>query len=203
TSMVSVRAVGTMVRPAYILTADQPDPDSTPGNNVAGEDDQASVTLTIASADLALTKTVSDAAPNVGSDITFTLSVRNDGPDSATGVTVRDALPAGLTFVSATPAADYDAATGIWTIGTIAPEQTVTLEVVATATAAGSLSNTAEVLTSDQPDPDSTPGNNVEDEDDQATLVIIAQQADLSLTKTVDDISPNPRQVVAFTITLA
>src|SRR5690606_33178018 len=144
---------------------------------------------------LSLTKTVSDAAPNVGSDITFTIAVRNDGPNTATGVTVRDSLPAGLAFVSATPAADYDAATGIWTVGAIDPEQTVTLEVVATATAAGSLSNTAEVLTSDQPDPDSTPGNSVEDEDDQATLVVVAQQADLSLTQTVDDASPNPGQV--------
>jgi len=203
TTTVRVDAVGTIVNTAEVLTADQPDPDSTPGNNVPGEDDQASVTLTIASADLSLTKTVSDAAPNVGSDVTFTLSVHNDGPNDATGVTVRDALPAGLTFVSATPAANYDPATGIWTIGPIAPEQTVALEVVATAAAAGSLSNTAEVLTSDQPDPDSTPGNNVEGEDDQATLVIVAQQADLSLTKTVDDASPNPGQVVTFTITLA
>ncbi len=203
TTTVRVDAVGSIVNTAELLTADQPDPDSTPGNNVPGEDDQASVTLMIASADLALTKTVSNTTPNVGSDVTFTISVRNDGPNAATGVTVRDALPDGLTFVSAMPAADYDPATGIWTIGAIAPEETVTLAVVATAAAAGSLSNTAEVLTSDQPDPDSTPGNNVEDEDDQATLVIIAQQADLSLTKTVDDASPNRGQVVAFTITLA
>src|SRR5690606_26727340 len=127
TTTVRVDAAGTIVNTAEILTADQPDPDSTPGNNVPGEDDQASVTLTIASADLSLTKTVSDTAPNVGSDVTFTISVHNAGPNDATGVTVRDALPAGLTFVSATPAADYDPATGIWTIGTIAPEQTVTL----------------------------------------------------------------------------
>lgn len=200
---VRVDAVGTIVNTAEVLTADQPDPDSTPGNNLADEDDQASVTLTIASADLVLTQTVSDTAPNVGSDITFTITVRNDGPNTATGVTVRDALPAGLMFVSATPATDYNAATGIWTVGTLAPEQSVTLEIVATATAAGSLSNTAEIVTSDLPDPDSTPDNGVEDEDDQVTLVVVAQQADLSLTQSVNDASPNPGQVVTFTVTLA
>ena len=54
-------------------------------------------------ADLSVTKTVSDATPNVGDQITFTVTLSNQGPDAATGVEVTDLLPAGLTFVSATP----------------------------------------------------------------------------------------------------
>ena len=54
-------------------------------------------------ADLAVTKTVSDATPNVGDQITFTVTLTNSGPDAATGVQVTDLLPAGLTFVSADP----------------------------------------------------------------------------------------------------
>jgi uncharacterized repeat protein (TIGR01451 family) len=54
-------------------------------------------------ADLALTKTVSDATPNVGDTVTFTVTLADLGPDPASGVTVTDLLPAGLTSVSATP----------------------------------------------------------------------------------------------------
>ena len=45
-----------------------------------------------------MTKTVSDATPNVGDQITFTVTLSNQGPDAATGVQVTDLLPAGLTF---------------------------------------------------------------------------------------------------------
>jgi large repetitive protein len=54
-------------------------------------------------ADLSVTKTVSDATPNVGDQITFTVTLTNAGPDAATGVQVTDLLPAGLSFVNATP----------------------------------------------------------------------------------------------------
>ena len=73
-------------------------------------------------ADLSVTKTVSDATPNVGDQITFTVTLTNQGPDTATGVQVTDLLPAGLTFVSATPSqGSYDSATGLWTVGTVSP----------------------------------------------------------------------------------
>ena len=49
-------------------------------------------------ADLSVTKTVSNATPNVGDQITFTVTLSNQGPDAATGVQVTDLLPAGLTF---------------------------------------------------------------------------------------------------------
>ena len=78
---------------ATISDADQFDPNT--GNNTA------SATETPQQADLAVTKTVSDATPNVGDPITFTVTLTNSGPDAATGVQVTDLLPAGLTFVSA------------------------------------------------------------------------------------------------------
>ena len=71
-------------------------------------------------ADLSLTKTVDDPTPTVGDTVAFTLTLSNAGPDAATGVTVTDLLPAGLTFVSATPSqGTYAAATGLWTVGTV------------------------------------------------------------------------------------
>src|SRR5690606_23213504 len=54
-----------------------------------------------ATADLAIVKTVDNTLPNVGENVTFTLTVFNAGPDDATGTIVNDLLPSGLTLVSA------------------------------------------------------------------------------------------------------
>ena len=62
----------------------------------------ASSTVTPQRADLVLTKTVSDPTPNVGDQVTFTLTLSNAGPDPATGVRLAELLPAGFSFVSAT-----------------------------------------------------------------------------------------------------
>ena len=86
---------GPRTNTATVGAADQFDPVS--GNN------SASATETPEQADLALGKTVSDARPNVGDTVTFTVTLTNLGPDPATGVQVTDLLPAGLTFASATP----------------------------------------------------------------------------------------------------
>ena len=68
-------------------------------------------------ADLSLTKTASDLSPDFGDDITFTVSLTNDGPDAATGVVVEDLLSSGFAFVSAMPSIGmYDEDTGLWTI---------------------------------------------------------------------------------------
>jgi uncharacterized repeat protein (TIGR01451 family) len=146
------------------------DPDSTPNDNTG--DDRASVTIDApAAADLRLAKTASAALVNVGQNVTFRLTLTNDGPDTATGVTVRDQLPAGLTFVSATASqGTFNNTTGDWTVGDVANGASVTLDIVATLTTAGAKTNTAQVTASGTFDPDSTPGDNTGD--DSATVSV-------------------------------
>ena len=43
-------------------------------------------------ADIAVTKTVNNATPSVGQDVTFTITVTNNGSVNATGVQVTDLL---------------------------------------------------------------------------------------------------------------
>ncbi len=200
----SVDSIGIKTNTAQVSGADQADSDSTPNNSVAAEDDQASVSLTPQVADLSLIKTVSNATPNVGQNVTYTITASNAGPNSATNVSVTDLLPAGMTFVSNTPSqGTYNSTTGVWTVGTIANAGSATLQLVATVASVGIKSNTAQVRTADQADPDSTPNNSVAAEDDQATVSLTPQIADLSLTKTADTATPNVGANVAFTLTLA
>ncbi|OWP74638.1 hypothetical protein BWG23_13365, partial [Flavobacterium oreochromis] len=96
--------------------------------------------------DLGIVKTVSNATPNVGSNVTFTLTVTNTGISNATGVTVNDLLPSGYTFVGSLPSVGtYNSGTGVWSIGGLANGAIATLNIVATVKATGNYANTATV----------------------------------------------------------
>ncbi|GAA1246045.1 putative repeat protein (TIGR01451 family) [Microbacterium phyllosphaerae] len=64
---------------------------------------QEALTPVNQAADLAITKTLDTSPLVAGQPVTFTIGVTNNGPQTATGVTVTDAVPAGLTAVQATP----------------------------------------------------------------------------------------------------
>ncbi|MCS6948583.1 MAG: SpaA isopeptide-forming pilin-related protein, partial [Steroidobacteraceae bacterium] len=126
-------------------------------------------------ADLALTKSANPPRLNIGQPITFTIALTNAGPTLATGVVVRDRLPAGFSYRSSNATlGTYDSASGVWNVGTIAAGQTATLQITAVTEPNGPYANTAEVAASGVADPDSTPGNGVAGEDDQSTVVVVA-----------------------------
>lgn len=112
------------------------------------------------SADLRITK--SDSPDPVGTDsrLTYTIGVRNFGPDTATNVIVRDRLPSQVTFVSANPSqgsCDVNGRTVTCDLNSIGfgdyyDEQATIAIVVRTPGKPGKLSNTASV-TSDASDP--------------------------------------------------
>jgi uncharacterized repeat protein (TIGR01451 family) len=156
-------------------------------------------------ADLSLTKAVDNPTPAVGQQVTFTITVSNAGPADATGVAVTDLLPAGLSFGSASASqGNYDSGTGVWTVGTLLGLTSATLTITATVTSAGVKINTAEVTASDLFDPNSAVNNHDPTEDDQASVSVTPLQefADLGLTKTVDNPTPNVGDTITFTITL-
>lgn len=78
-------------------TGTQPDSN---GEVIAGLVVLGEIVLGGARADLALTQTVSPTSVAANANLTYTLTVRNNGPDAASFVTVTDNLPAGLTYVS-------------------------------------------------------------------------------------------------------
>ena len=111
-------------------------------------------------ADLSLDLSVTNSAPTAETNVTFTLNLVNAGPDSATGVIVKDVLPSGFTFVDATTATGtYDDSTGTWNVGTLGPANGATLDIEATVHATGLHTNTAEVTQTGTYDTDSVPGS--------------------------------------------
>ena len=94
--------------------------------------------------DIAVTKTVNNATPAVGNNVTFTITAHNRGADDATSVQVTDLLPSGLTFVSAVPSqGTYTPGTGVWNIGALAFNATATLQITAKVTGTTKVTNTA------------------------------------------------------------
>jgi hypothetical protein len=111
-------------------------------------------------ADLSLTKIVDDPSPSDWfTEVTFTITVSNSGPATATGVVVDDALPAGLTYVSDDGGGAYDSSSGVWTVGSIGNGNAATLHITASVQPFGSHVNAAEVSASSAYDSDSVPGS--------------------------------------------
>lgn len=105
----------------------------------------------VPSADLQITKTGSPLSVTVGQNIAYTLIVRNNGPDPASGVTVADTLPASETLVSAVPS-QGTCTTLTCALGNLSSGATATITIVAHTTASGALTNKATVR-GDQNDP--------------------------------------------------
>ena len=134
--------------------------------------------------------------PTWATTITYTLTLSDNGPNSATNVQVTDLLPAGVSFVSATPSqGTYDFGNGVWTVGTVDTTTPQTLLIQAQVVSPSPQTNTATITGADQFDP--VAANNT------ASVVETPQQADLALTKTVSNPTPNVGDTITYTITLS
>ena len=188
----TVDAYGDYTNTASVTHSNQYDPDT--DNNT---DDAF---LTTRKADIGVTKTVDHDKPNVGDTVEYTITVTNNGADSATQIVIHDALPASLTYVSDDSAGKYNPTTGDWAVGSLGfvadgPLQTAVIHINARVIGSGVTNNTAAVKSLLQRDDN--------DANDSATAKIDAPPAaDLSLAKTVDDSSPDKGQNVVFTLTV-
>ncbi len=148
-------------------------------------------------ADVAIEKVADNTTVAIGSDITYTLTITNIGPDAA-DVTLDDTLPTNVTFVSATPSqgtCDPPLA-GVVScdLGTVNAGGSATVIIVVTTSALGQVTNSV-TLTGSGIDPD--PGNN----SDQATTDV-TPSVDLSVDKTDNPDPVDINSTLTYTVTV-
>jgi len=140
-------------------TMDQTDNNSTP--------DDLTEDITVSNdSDITLTKTVDVSEPNEGDNVTYTITVTNNGPTVLTNLVVTDVLPAGLTLVSTNPSTGPSTwANPNWTVGLLTPTTTETIEIIASVDAGtnGSTITNTVTHTQDQTDTNSTTDDLTED----------------------------------------
>jgi uncharacterized repeat protein (TIGR01451 family)/CSLREA domain-containing protein len=104
-------------------------------------------TVAKAKTDLTLTKEDSPNIVKAGENVTYTLTVSNNGPNASSGVGLSDPLPSTADLVSASPSQGSCTGGGtvVCTLGTIAKDESATVTIVARLSTAGSVTNTATV----------------------------------------------------------
>ncbi len=175
---------GATIHNTATVTGNEADP--TPGNNTSSAD------VSVAGADLAVTKKLLTATPTTGDTVTYELTVSNNGPSKATSVVLHDALPSGLTGVSADKPACVVTSTAVdCPVGTLAVGASYTVQVSGTVkNGATTITNRASAQGAES-DPDSS--NNADEVTTPVALV-----ADLKLIKTASVAATSPGDTFLF-----
>ena len=142
--------------------------------DTTGLTDTQTFTITVTAsdgADLDMSKSVNNSVPSEGDTIVYTLLVTNYGPSDATQVVISDTLPNGVTYDSDDSGGDYSSVTGVWNVGDLSFDDSATLHITATVdedTAGKTITNTAVIIASAQPDP-------ILDNGDDSAIITVAR----------------------------
>jgi len=157
-----------------------------------------------AMADLAVTKSdTPDPVLSGGPQLTYSITVSNNGPDDATNVLLVDTLPAEVTFDSATPSAgDCDQVATLGEVecrlGSLASGNNMTVTIVVTpdtVEAATSITNTVTVSATEE-DP------NLENNTAAASSTVNPPGSDMSVSISSSSGSPMVGEPVTFNMTV-
>ncbi|MEO6033813.1 MAG: Calx-beta domain-containing protein, partial [Verrucomicrobiota bacterium] len=139
-------------------------------------------------ADLSVTMTDSPDPAATNNNLTYTVTVRNNGPSTASGIVVTDVLPAGTTFVSDTCGCfTQNGNTLAGNLGSLPRDGARSFNIVVNPTAVGSITNSISVFASEV---DPNPLNNAA----TAETIVDLPRADMAIAVSG---SPNPVQINA------
>ena len=143
-------------------------------------------------ADLSMNMLVSNRIPTTNQPVTFTVVLTNSGPQDAGSVTARSLLPVGMEFVDTTsPVISASANAVSINAGTVLSGESRPFVFRVRASQPGSFATSAQIIASNQTDPDSQPNSGTGDgQDDEATVDMRTPDANGTVS-----VSPNPNQV--------
>ena len=107
------------------------------------EGNTSNTTVHVRIVDLAVDKLVNNSVPKYLDMIEYTIVVVNNGPDKSFNVTVGDLLPDGVKFISSN--GQYDPVTGVWFVGDLDNNESVTLKIVVRVIKVGNITNIVNV----------------------------------------------------------
>jgi len=145
-------------------------------------------------ADLSISKAANNSTFNEGNNVTYTITLTNNGAADATGIQITDQLPSGITYVSDTPGqGNYDSGTGVWNVGILSNGNNATLTITATVdtgTGGSVITNSASITALDQNDPDNT------NDSDSVDITVVGTTGTITSTTPIV-----PGDVVTITVT--
>ena len=143
------------------------------------EGNTSNTTIHVNIADLEIIKIVNNATPNYGDEITYTITVRNNGPDNSTNIKVSEVLADNFKFISANASKGYyNLTNGVWAVGNLTNNETAKLVITVKIIKTGFIQNNVSVNGTGF-DPNVTNNN--------ATVnITVPQTADLSVVKIVN-----------------
>jgi uncharacterized repeat protein (TIGR01451 family) len=149
----------------------------------------------IARADLAITASVNNPEPDLFEVVVFTVTVTNNGPAAAAGIVVTETSASGYEDVEpAWSATRGSYASGVWTVGTLASGSSATLTRRMRVRLTGTYTKTFTASASSPSDP--VAGN------DAVSITPVPRKADLALTLTASDLTPEVGDIITFTLTV-
>ena len=143
------------------------------------EGNTSNTTIHVNIADLEIIKIVDNLTPNYGDEITYTIIVRNNGPNNSTNIKVSEILADNFKFISANASKGYyNLTNGIWAVGNLTNNETAKLVITVKIIKTGFIQNNVSVNGTGY-DPNLTNNN--------ATVnITVSQTADLSVIKIVN-----------------
>lgn len=96
-------------------------------------------------ANLTISKTANVTNVLNGQRVTYTITVTNNGNNTATNVWINDILPSGIIYLGSYPSGDYNPSTGIWYIGNLNNGSNVTLFINVLLNRSGNITNMATI----------------------------------------------------------
>lgn len=182
-----VNVTGNFVNVANV-TSDNYDYDLT--NN---EDDK-NITVNPAS-DLIVSKSVDDSNPEYHDSVIWTIEVRNNGPDTAHNIIIKDLLPEALVWLDDDSSGRYNPLTGQLAIEFLEVGDEFIFNIVCMVNGTGAIQNNVSVNCSEY-------DYNLTNNEDNETIDV-EKSADVSVVKLVNNTSPNYRELISWTLIIS